>query len=60
MTSPNLCFCKYLLVAVWENIATTEVKDGRALGSESENGDEGEISERHSFKKLIKIFRKLS
>lgn len=59
MTSPNLCFCKYHLV-VWENIATTEVKVGKALGSEGENGDEEEISERHSLKKLIKIFRKLN
>lgn len=58
MTSPNLCFCKYHLVAVWENIATIEAKDGRALGSESENGDEGEIFE--TFRKLTEFFRKLS
>lgn len=59
VVSPNLCFFKDHLVAVWENTATSEVKDGRALGSESENGDKGDLSERYSFRKLIKSFRKL-
>lgn len=43
----NLCFCKYHLVAVWEDVVTTEVKDGRALGSKSENGNEGYLRDIH-------------
>lgn len=60
MTSLDLCFYKCHLVAVWENVVTIEVQDGRALGSDSENGDEGEIFERHSLRKLVELFRKFS